>query len=214
MEIFLDVHKDLPRQDSGRDKYTQKAFEIIPKINQPRILDIGCGPGIQTIKLAKLSDGEVIGIDIFQQYLDQLDGLIKKENLQNKVKAINQSMHNIKFPEEYFDIIWAEGSIFIIGFETGLKDWKKYIRPNGYLAVHEMAWHKENPPKEIKEYWQRVYPKISSIDNMIKIIQKCGYKILGHFTLPKDAWWYLYYTPLENRLEDLRIKYKNNTKAI
>jgi ubiquinone/menaquinone biosynthesis C-methylase UbiE len=214
MEIFLDVHKDLPRQDSGRDKYTQKAFEIIPKINQPRILDIGCGPGIQTIKLAKLSDGEVIGIDIFQQYLDQLDGLIKKENLQNKVKAINQSMDNIKFPEEFFDIIWAEGSIFIIGFETGLKDWKKYIRPNGYLAVHEMAWLKENPPKEIKEYWQRVYPKISSIDNMIKIIQKCGYKILGHFTLPKDAWWDLYYTPLENRLEDLRIKYKNNTKAI
>lgn len=88
------------------------------------------------------------------------------------------------------------------------------MRPNGYLAVHEMAWLKENPPKEIKEYWQRVYPKISSIDNMIKIIQKCGYKILGHFTLPKDAWWDLYYTPLENRLKDLRIKYKNNTKAI
>lgn len=40
MEIFLDIHKDLPRQGSGRDKYTQKAFEIIPKINQPRILDI------------------------------------------------------------------------------------------------------------------------------------------------------------------------------
>lgn len=89
MEIFLDIHKDLPRQGSGRDKYTQKAFEIIPKINQPRILDIWCGLGMQTIKLAKLSDEEVIGIDIFQQYLDQLDGLITKENLQNKIKAIN-----------------------------------------------------------------------------------------------------------------------------
>lgn len=214
MEIFLDIHMDMPRQGSGRDKYTQKAYEIIPKINHPKILDIGCGPGMQTIKLAKLSDGEVIGTDIFQQYLDQLKELIKKENLQNRVKAINQSMDDIKFPEGYFDIIWAEGSIFIIGFENGLKEWKKYIKPNGYLAVHEMAWLKENPPREIQEYWEKVYPKISTIDNMIKIIQKCGYTLLGHFALPEDAWWDLYYTPLEKRLIELRVKYENNTEAV
>lgn len=214
MEIFLDIHMDMPRQGSGRDKYTQKAYEILPKINHPKILDIGCGPGMQTIKLAKLSDGEVIGTDIFQQYLDQLKELIKKENLHNRVKAINQSMDDIKFPEGYFDIIWAEGSIFIIGFENGLKEWKKYIKPNGYLAVHEMAWLKENPPREIQEYWEKVYPKISTIDNMIKIIQKCGYTLLGHFALPEDAWWDLYYTPLEKRLIELRVKYENNTEAV
>jgi len=31
---------------------------LIPEIKQPKILDIGCGPGMQTIKLAKLSKGE------------------------------------------------------------------------------------------------------------------------------------------------------------
>ncbi len=46
-EIFFDTHKDLPREGSGRDEYTQKAFELIPKINQPKILDIGCRPGMQ-----------------------------------------------------------------------------------------------------------------------------------------------------------------------
>ena len=71
-ELLLEIHKDMPRQGSGRDKYTQKAFEFIPKIDHPKILDIGCGPGMQTIKIAKLSGGEVIGIDIFQQYLQTL----------------------------------------------------------------------------------------------------------------------------------------------
>ena len=213
-DIFRDIHKDMPRQGSGRDEYTQKAFEMIPAIKQPKILDIGCGPGMQTIKLAKLSDGEVIGIDIIQQYLDQFQEQIHKENLQDRVKAVNQSMFEIKYPKEYFDIIWAEGSIFIIGFEKGLSDWKKYIKPGGFLAVHEMAWLKENPPKEVTDFWEAVYPEIPTIDDNLKIIKKCGYKILGHFPLPEDAWWEFYYNPLQKRLEKLKIKYKDNQKAL
>jgi SAM-dependent methyltransferase len=123
-------------------------------------------------------------------------------------------MEDIQFPENHFDIIWAEGSIFIIGFEKGLKEWKKYIKPNGYLAVHEMAWLKDNPPKEIWKYWQRVYPAITTIPNMLETIKRQGYKIIGHFSLPEDAWWDLYYTPLEKRLKKLEIKYKDNQKGL
>lgn len=213
-DLLLEIHKDMPRQGSGRDEYTQKAFEIIPTIQNPKILDIGCGPGMQTIKLAKISNGEVIGIDIFQQYLDQLNELITKENLQNKVKAEKQSMFDIKYPEEFFDIIWAEGSIFIIGFEKGLSNWKKHIKKNGYLAVHEMTWLKENPPKKIFDYWNRVYPNITTIDKNLDIIKKCGYKTIGYFALPEDAWWEFYYNPLQKRLINLKDKYKDNLEAL
>ena len=213
-ELLLEIHKDMPRQGAGRDKYTQKAFEMIPTINQPRILDIGCGPGMQTIKLAKLSGGQVIGIDIVEQFLVQLRQLIEKENLQDRVKAVNQSMTDIKYPEESFDIIWAEGSIFIMGFEKGITEWKKYIKPNGFLAVHEMAWIKDDPPKEISDYWEVVYSQIATIDDNLQVIKKCGYKILGYFPLPEDAWWDLYYTPLEKRLKNLRIKFKDNPKGL
>ena len=213
-ELLLDIHKGMPRQGSGRDKYTQKAFEMIPRINHPKILDIGCGPGMQTIKLAKLSNGEVVGIDIFQQFLDQLQELIEKEKLQNRVKAVNQSMFEIKYPQEYFDIIWAEGSIFIIGFEKGLLEWKKFVKPGGFLAVHEMAWLKKDPPKEINDYWERIYPVITTIEGNLDVIKKCGYKTIGYFPLPEDAWWEFYYNPLEKRLKELRKKYRDNPKAM
>jgi len=213
-KYFLEIHKDMPRQGSGRDRYTQKAFDMIPKIKHPKILDIGCGPGLQTIKLAKLSDGEVIGIDIVQQYLDQLQQLIKKEKLQDRVKAVNQSMTDIKYPEKSFDIIWSEGSIFIMGFEHGLREWKKYLKPNGFIAVHDMAWIKNNPPPEILEYWEKVYPDIAKIKDAIKIINKCGYNLLGYFPLPKDAWWEFYYTPLQKRINKFKKSYQNNPIAM
>jgi ubiquinone/menaquinone biosynthesis C-methylase UbiE len=94
-----------------------------------------------------MSKGNIIGIDIHQPYLDELEKKIKKNNLTDQVKTINMSMLSMDFPLEHFNIIWAEGSIFIIGFEKGLKEWKKFIKPKGYLAVHEMAWLKPDPPK-------------------------------------------------------------------
>jgi ubiquinone/menaquinone biosynthesis C-methylase UbiE len=213
-KIFFDIHKNLPREGSGRDEYTQKAFEMIPTIKQPRILDIGCGPGLQTIKLAKLTNGKIIGIDTHQPYLEQLEKSAKKEKLSDRIIILNQSMFDMDFPEKYFDIIWAEGSIFIIGFEKGLNKWRKFIKKNGYLAVHEMTWLKDNPPKEISDYWKQMYPAITTIKKNLKIIKKCNYKLINHFTLPEDAWWDFYYNPLEKRLKKLRLKYKNYPKAL
>jgi len=213
-DIFLDIHKDMPRQGSGRNEYTKKAYDMIPPLSHPNILDIGCGPGMQTIELAKLSGGHIIGMDIFQQYLDQLEESIRKEQLQDQVEVMNQSMLDMNFASESFNIIWAEGSIFVIGFEKGLQSWRQFITSKGYLAVHDMAWINPDPPEEIKEYWETNYPDIKTIQEHIEIIKKCNYTLLGYFPLPEDAWWEFYYEPLQNRLVDLRIKYKENPTAL
>lgn len=123
-------------------------------------------------------------------------------------------MFSIDFPKESFDIIWSEGSIFIIGFEKGLIEWKQYIKPNGFLVVHEMTWLKSNPPAEIYNYWRKIYPEITTIPKNLEIIKKCDYKIIGYFPLPEDAWWDLYYNPLENRINFLKEKYSNNPEAL
>jgi len=174
-------------------KYTKKAFQMLPKLEEPRILDVGCGSGLPTIELAKLSGGEIIGIDIDQSELDKLNRRIEEEGFSSRVKTVKCSVLEMDFPDESFDIIWAEGVIRIMGFEKSLKEWNHLLRPNGFLVVHD---------------------EINIVSDKLKKIACWGYKLINYFSLPEDAWWTEYYRPLEIRIKELSIKYKNNSEAL
>lgn len=213
-DIFFEIHQGLPREGPGRNEYTRKAFEMLPMLIRPKILDIGCGPGGPTMELARISGGFVIGLDNHQPYLDVLEEKIGKAGFSERMQAVNGSLFDMDFPGETFDIIWSEGSIYIIGFEKGLREWRRFIKPSGFLVVHEMTWLKSSPPKEIADYWKKMYPEITTIPQNLKIIPTCGYEILGHFPLPEDAWWKEYYHPLEKRIGQLRTRYREDPEAL
>jgi ubiquinone/menaquinone biosynthesis C-methylase UbiE len=174
-------------------RYTRKAFEMLPKLESPSILDIGCGSGLVTLELARLSDGEIIGIDINQSLLEKLKKKFEDEGFSSRVKAIKCSLFEIDFPDESFDVIWAEGSIWIIGFEKGLKQWNRLLKPYGFIVIHD---------------------EIQTISSKLREIPNWGYKLINHFSLPEDAWWTEYYQPLERQIRKLRIKYQNNLQAL
>jgi len=169
-------------------KYTRKAFRMLPQLDKPRILDVGCGSGVPTMELARLSNGEVTGLDIDQDMLDALRGNVEKAGLSDRVKVINRSLFDMEFPDESFDIIWAEGSIFVIGFKKGLQEWKRLLRPGGFMVVHD-----EN----------------GNIGEKLEQISSCGYELLGYFELDEKTWWAKYFAPLEKLILETRVKYPN-----
>jgi len=162
-------------------------------LDKPRILDVGCGSGVPTMELAKLSNGQIIGLDVNQSSLDRLKRKIKKAGLSDRVKVMKCSMVDMDFPDESFDIIWAEGSIAVIGFKRGLKEWRQFLKPNRFLAVHD---------------------EIGDITEKLEQISSCGYDLLEYFTLNDDTWWMEYYAPLEKRINEIRIKHANDPKAL
>jgi ubiquinone/menaquinone biosynthesis C-methylase UbiE len=74
-KFFLDA-KEVLR--ANLCKYTRQAFHLLPELNKPRILDIGCGAGVPTMELAGLSSGQITGVDINQSLLDRLERKIKE----------------------------------------------------------------------------------------------------------------------------------------
>jgi len=190
-EAQFQVKKDLIRKRLL--KYTRKAFRMLPKLDKPRILDVGCGSGTPTIELAKLSNGQIIGLDVNQPSLDRLTRKIKKAGLSDRVKVIKCSMVDMNFPDESFDIIWAEGSIHVVGFERGLQEWKQFLKPNGFLVVHD---------------------EVGAITEKVEQISSCGYELLGRFILNEDTWWTEYFAPLEKRINEIRTEYPDDPKVL
>lgn len=95
---------------------------MLPEMDKPHILGVGCGSGGPTIELARLSNGEIIGLDIDQSALDKLNKKIEASGLSDRVKTVKGSLSDMNFPEESFEIIWAEGSIQLIGFKRGITE--------------------------------------------------------------------------------------------
>jgi len=214
MEIYREIREGVRVEKEARLVYTREAYHKIPEISAPRILDIGCGRGEVTLELARLSMGTVIGLDINQASLDELIEKAEERALSDRVNIMNRSMHDMDFPEESFDIIWAEGSIFVVGFEKGLVAWRRFIKPGGFLVVHEMTWLQEDPPREILDHWVKVYPGIRTEAENIQKIKDWGYELIDHFQVPEEVWWHDYYDPLATLILQLREKYASDPEAL
>ncbi len=111
MDLMLELHRNMPRQGPGNSESTRRAFKSVPKTPKGvRIRDVGCGPGAQTLDLARLAEpigGQVVAVDLYEQYIAEA-----------RLRA-----------------------------------------------------------------------------------EQCGYRVLDHFTLSKNAWFEEYYAPLEKRFE-------------
>ena len=197
-DYFIDFYKRLDRQGPGDDKYTEKAFHLLENLPEnPRILDIGCGSGSQTLALARIAPCEITAVDVYDCLLDKLNERVWHESLEGSIATMNASMFELPFEEGQFDLIWAEGSIYIMGFEKGLMEWKRFLKTGGYLVASEITWLRNSIPKEIMEFWNAAYAEMGTVDEKFSVVEKCGYKSLAHLTLPQYGWQQNYYGLME-----------------
>jgi len=215
MEIFLDTQRGLPRQGPGNDASTLRALAActdLPSI--PAVLDIGCGPGAQTLALAGALDGQVTAVDVYEEYLDELRRGASEAGLRERITIERGDMMRLPFPPRSFDLIWAEGAAYIMGFERAFAAWRPLLRPGGYVAVTELTWLVPDPAPEVAGFFGSEYHQMTDIETNLASIRIAGYEVVDHFVLPDAAWWDDYYTPLDAKLPSLREKYAGDGPAL
>jgi len=215
IEVFFEVQRGLPRQGPGSNDSTLKAFALCSGLPEnPTVLDIGSGPGMQTIALAQACSGRIIAVDTCDEYLDELRQRARQANVADRVEVANADMASLELPKNSSDLIWCEAAAYIIGVAVALETWRPLLRKRGYLAFSELVWLDENPPTSVSEFWREHYPAMTSIQAVRRKIREAGYELVGDFTLPDSDWWSDYYEPLEAKLPSLRQKYMGDEEAL
>ncbi len=212
--LICDFFSNMKRQGPGSPEATLKALSFIDNLNdQSLIADIGCGTGGQTMVLAQHTPGKITELDLFQGFINIFNHNASQLKLQDRVKGIVGSMDNLPFHNEELDLIWSEGAIYNIGFERGLKEWRKYLKKGGYIAITEGSWFTDERPAEINDFWMSVYPEIDTLPNQVAKIHHAGYLPVATFILPTTCWTENYFAPHIAAQKVFLNKYAGNKTA-
>ncbi len=213
-DLICNYYATVKRQGPGSPQVTLKALSFIDNLTEnSRIADIGCGTGGQTMVLAKHAPGIITGIDLFPIFIDLFNKNAANENLADRVKGEVGSMHNLHFQAEELDLIWSEGAIYNIGFEQGLREWRKYLKKGGFVAVSEASWFTNDRPAEIEEFWMDEYLQIDTIPNKLAQMQNAGYVPVASFILPDSCWLEDFYAPQVEAQKKFLEENKGNKMA-
>jgi predicted N-acetyltransferase YhbS/ubiquinone/menaquinone biosynthesis C-methylase UbiE len=196
---FFALHHGLPRQGPGSDATTRRLLALAgPLPPCPRALDLGCGPGRAALVLAEEAAAEVTAVDLHQPFLDELTEAAAARGVGHAIRTLRASMAELPFPDESFDLIWAEGSVYTIGFDTALRSWRRLLAPGGTLVVTECEWTTDSPSAEARAFWDGQYA-LRTQDRNAAAARAAGYTVAALHPLPDRDWFAEYYTPLSAR---------------
>ena len=169
----------------GLVKYLLKAISIIPAIEKPLIMDVGCGSGVPTLTLAEKYNGNLIAIDSDMESVNRLEEKIKELNLSERFILYNCSFFEMDLEENQFDIILAEGFLNAVGFQKGFLRLIKLLKNKRFLIIHD----------ELQNY-----------NKKIELIENNNCNILESFSLDNHVWWNDYYQCLEKEISFIKNK--------
>lgn len=106
-----------------------------------RVLDAGCGIGLETSRLAKLvaPHGKVTGVDISATFLKKATELAKHEN--QFIEFQQADISSLPFPSNYFDAVRAERVLLYLNSPlNAIKELLRVSKPGACICLIEPDW--------------------------------------------------------------------------
>lgn len=204
---LCELFEGTPRQGPGSVDSTRRALGALPgSLRVERVLDLGCGTGGSTIVLAEHTRAHVTAVDIHPPFLATLRARAEALGLADRITTVVADMANTASLGAGFDLIWAEGSAYSMGFENALREWRPLLRPGGCMVVTELVWFVDEPAEPARAFFAVDYPGMRDEATRIEQARSARYDLLASFRLPARD-WRAYYAGLEAPLRDAIARY-------
>ena len=98
-------------------------------------LEVACGSGGVTCRMARDTGAVCVGVDINAQGIEAAGRMAREQGLSSRVSfRVADAGHRLPFPNESFDAVFCNDSInHLPGRLEVLRDWHRVLRPGGRL---------------------------------------------------------------------------------
>ncbi|MBY6223470.1 MerR family transcriptional regulator [Ferrimonas balearica] len=202
MADFMTAFETLDRWGPGSETETRRALSRVPH-TPSAILEVGCGKGLATTILASNTQATITAVDNEPSALARLTEMLQQVGLAERVEPVCASMTDLPFEPGSFDLIWAEGSAYIMGVSKALAQWRPLLQDGGILMLSDMVWLTDERSEAAEAFFAQEYPDMQSVGTRLAQAEAAGYQVVDHFALSQAA-WDNYYQPLKARLSELQ----------
>ena len=157
-------------------------------------------------------DAQIIAVDFLPEFLEVLRSRAAQGGVADRIGTVNASMDTLPIEPGSLDAIWSEGAIYNMGFENGVRQWRRFLKPGGILAVSELTWLTASRPAEL-EHWHAQYAEVGTASSKLAVLERNGYAPIGYFTLPEHCWLDAYYLPMQQRFPAFLARHESSAAA-
>jgi len=215
MDLLIDLHVSHERQGPGSEAATVRAIELagLSRGEPLTVADLGCGTGASSLVLARRLDAHVTAVDLQPRFVERLRERAGESGVGDRIDGVVCDMATPPFAEGSLDVIWSEGAVYNVGFDAGVRAWRRFLKPGGVLAVTELSWRTAERPASVEAHWRAEYPGIATAGGNLLRLEEAGYEPLGMFWLPSSCWEEGYYGPIEADLEGFVARHGGDPRA-
>ncbi|MEZ4384558.1 MAG: class I SAM-dependent methyltransferase [Nannocystaceae bacterium] len=114
-----------------------------PSLARPRVLDLGCGPGVSSFVLAEAlgPDAAVTGVDISAAMIERATRLHAARHRElTRLRFLRADALALPFADASFDVVTGHSFLYIIGDRArALREIARVLAPGGRLVLMEPA---------------------------------------------------------------------------
>ncbi len=141
----------------GKLRFHRDLLDLVVKNsgvkNNDKVLDIGCGTGLLSLKFLKAADCSITAVDNSKEMLVLFEDKIKKLKLDNRVVCKLMDAGSVKFANDTFDV--AVSTVALHHLKKKLNPLKRIFRvlkPGGRFIIGEVDMDTTGRHTEIKRF--------------------------------------------------------------
>lgn len=173
----LQAHLGMTKHLGGFDA-TEELIELCHIDRGSTVLDVGCGVGATSCRLAKHYDCVVVGVDILEAMVHRAQERAECEGISDQTTFRVADAQALPFEDNQFDAVLTESvTAFPADKQQALNEYRRVVKVGGYVGLNESTWIKDDPPPEIAEWVSQdlaANAELLSPDGWVALMKNAG----------------------------------------